>query len=173
MSVRAAVATLAACLLLAGCAALRGPAETVGAVSEAPPRNLIEYGAHLHGMDRTALGRALERAHEGWENDPSARNRARLGLVRAEPGHPGHAPGAAVDDLASALSGSDNPELDEIDRAYLEFRMAQLRQQLAAQARAEKLRRETERLREQLREAREKLRALADIETRINTEDTR
>lgn len=151
-------------LALGGCHTYRAmpPPES----SPEPPASLAEYAARLATLDAAGRSQALIAAEADWQAEKNPEARARLGLARAQWGHPEHDPKAAAEDLAAALS-AESADWPAYDRAFLSLRIRQLERDLDRRRTHEQLARENERLRQALDEAERKLRALSEIEEQI------
>lgn len=156
----------ALCLLWAitGCQTLHAPTPNTH-VASVPS---IEIYAHqLAQLDAPELTQRLLKAQAAWNEDNSAANRARLGLVRAQWGYSGFDLEQAVQDLQdSALEAGADWSPSEL--AFLQFQAAQLGHMSQLKAQVAAATSQTNQLKQELEHAKEKLRAITNIERDIN-----
>lgn len=125
--------------------------------------NLVAYAAELARLDSTGRRDALEEALARWEETEDPRAQARVGLARGQWGHDGYDPMAAAENLKAALA-AESAAWEELERAFLELRAAQLSYLSVREG-------EVKRTRQELDEARRKLRAITDIERTLGRDN--
>lgn len=127
------------------------------------PSSITGYAAQLTEMDPSQLRSELEDAQSAWEQNNTAANQARLGLVRGMWGYAGFNPERAADELRQALLQSTT-YWQTNQRAFLNFQAAQLESIAQRENALGVVYRQKAQVENDLKEAREKLQAISNIE---------
>lgn len=145
---------------LAGC-------QTLPTDPEPAPDPIASYAADLLDLQGTALQNEYDAELQAWKNIPSPQQQARLGLVRAVPGHTGFDPELASQDLREALASPKQTTWQAEQRAFLKFQAAQLDTLAQGQAALLQANQEKAQTTQQLDNARSQLEALSTIEREL------
>lgn len=135
--------------------------------SESAPDPIASYAANLLDLQGPALQNEYDTELKAWQNAPSPHRQARLGLVRAVPGHTGFDPKLASQDLREALASSEQTTWQTGQRAFLKFQAAQLDTLAQRQAALVQANQEKAQTTQQLDNARNQLEALSTIEREL------
>lgn len=126
------------------------------------------YARWLAGANEATCTQALANARQSWQETGDARALARLGLIHGQWGHPGYAPADAAAELDQALA--QDTDWPAYDRAFLQWRRAQLEHANLSNGERGALAAENARLLDQLKEAQGKLHAITEIERELGVE---